>query len=447
MLIYSNTEKLVELLKTVLETDYSSFYANKYSKELTAIKLSISGQEQNKNILDIFQSLPILTRKDIADTPPDERLYIPKSEVSFVSYTSGTTDGKPLVLYWSPVADYFFEPSIGTASRTPLILHPALNKNFGHTFIQQCRQAQTPVTPVFADFQNLTHSAILAGQTLADGMFTTPTIASLIAEPISKYYKPEQIKLLALFSENLTTLKRENLKKQYPNAEIANLYASSEVGQLLFYPCRRMIEVGSNEFHFIDKAIVALELAEDGELILTIAQNKAFPLIRYRTGDFFEVQDLDKAHRMDAGVAPAHACSCGLNTPILSWSGRMDVDKLRINGVEIKAEDIEYALKDCVRETGDAYQIHFYSDTKAGSETIVLVVEIQESEQNPMSEFGKIEAKEKIQKALLEKWNLTASATLQTAVDKGLFKTPEVIFVKELSLKTLKTRRLVNHIV
>ncbi len=430
MLIYCNQEKLKEVLLSIGQTNISRFYIDLH-------KSILDSNSSLEDTVSYFEKLPLLTRTDISKSHPDSRLYIPKSDVSFVSYTSGTTDGSPLVLYWSQVENYFFEPSIGTPSRTPLILHPALNKNFGHTFIQQCRQANTPVTPVFADFQNLTHSAILASQTYADGIYTTPTLALLIADQIDKHYDAKKIKLLALFSESLTSQKRENLKKRYPNAEIANLYASSEVGQILFYPCQRMIKEQLNEFHFLHEAIIALELSDEGELILTMNQNKAFPLIRYRTGDFFEIKE---------GSTQGQACSCGLTTPILSWSGRMDVDKLRLNGVEIKAEDIEAAMEQCKGDIQDLYQLHFYPVEK--SESIRIVVEVLESDHlKNLTTFGKIEVQEKIKKALTHSWYFTATATLETAIQKGIFTVPEISFVPELSLKTTKTRKIVNHIV
>lgn len=437
MLIYCNQEKLKELLLSVNSTSLSQFYTDLH-------KSVLSPDPSPEEIVSYFEKLPLLTRADISKSHPDSRLYIPKKDVSFVSYTSGTTDGSPLVLYWSPVENYFFEPSIGTASRTPLILHPALNKNFGHTFIQQCRQAKTPVTPVFADFQNLTHSAILASQTNADGIYTTPTLALLIADQIDKHYDSKHIKLLALFSESLTSQKRENLRKRYPNAEIANLYASSEVGQILFYPCERMIDEGSNEFHFLDEAIVALELSDEGELILTMNQNKAFPLIRYRTGDFFELKK--NGSGQSGRDSTECSCSCGLTTPILSWSGRMDGDKLRLNGVEIKTEDIETAMEQCKGDIQDLYQLHFYPIEK--SESIRIVVEVLESDYiRGLTTFGKIEIQEKIRNTLMHSWYFTATATLETAVQKGIFTVPEISFVPELSLKTTKTRKIVNHIV
>jgi phenylacetate-coenzyme A ligase PaaK-like adenylate-forming protein len=440
MIIYKNPEKLKKLLSSVYNSPYSEFYKDKFQ-----------GIDEDK-LMEEFERIPHLTRADIANTHPDKRLFIPKTEASFVSYTSGTTDGFPLVLYWSPVENYYFEPSLGTPSRTPLILHPALNKNFGHTFIQQCHQAQVPVTPVFADFQNLVHSAILADQTQADAIYTTPTIAGLIYEQIKKYYDPKKILLLVLFSENLTQTKRSILERQYPNAQIANVYASSEVGQILFYPCLDIIKDKTNKFHILKDAITALELADDGELIITMDQNKAFPLIRYKTGDYFELDTQSISGDTTKKHADINApCTCGIQSPVLTWAGRIDIDRLRLNGVEIKVDDIEKSLAHIQDNIGDTYQLHFYSkeitDNKGNlKEVIEIVFEIVTKYEGLVTEFSKAELTEQIKDALLNRWQLTSNAVLQTAVDKGLFEIPQIRFVNELSVKTLKTRRLVNHV-
>lgn len=124
----------------------------------------------------------------------------------------------------------------------------------------------------------------------------------------------------------------------------------------------------------------------------------------------------------------------------------MDVDKLRLNGVEIKTEDIETAMEQCKGDIQDLYQLHFYPIEK--SESIRIVLEVLESDYiRGLTTFGKIEIQEKIRNTLMHSWYFTATATLETAVQKGIFTVPEISFVPELSLKTTKTRKIVNHIV
>ena len=142
MILWENKEELQKEIERICTSPYADFYKKKFSFASLPIHLKVT-------------DLPFLSRKELVDTPPDERLYVPREDVAFVGFTSGTTSNKPLVSYFSSVPHYFFEPSLGTSITRALITYPPLNKNFSSSFIQQCRQAQKKITPIFADYQNL----------------------------------------------------------------------------------------------------------------------------------------------------------------------------------------------------------------------------------------------------------------------------------------------------
>ena len=265
-----------ELLSFVWNNSNSDFYAKKYK----------SAGLSKGQVLDEgnFHKLPLLTRTELESTPPDERLFVKSDEVEFVAYTSGTTSGNPLVIYFSSVENRYFDPTLGTGVKRILIVHPPLSRNFGHTFVQQCRQAKNKSTPIFADYQNLANSAVIAAKVKADAICTIPTIAFDFVKHLEKYYDLNSIKLLIVSSETLTSAKREILQEKFPRASIANVYGSAEVGQFFLYPCKRIMEEKTDKFHVLQPPILAAELI-DGELVVTHADNKAMPLIRYRTGD------------------------------------------------------------------------------------------------------------------------------------------------------------------
>ncbi len=410
MILWKNENNINEVLETVQKTDRSVFYKNKFSK--------------NKDLL--LEKLPFLSRKELVDVLPDERLYVEKKDVVFVGYTSGTTSGKPLISFFSQVDNYFFEPSLGTGITRPLITYPPLNKNFGYSFVQQCAQAKNKVTPIFGDYQNLANSAFLAKETNVDAIYATPTIAINLGEKLSEFYNPEKILLLALSSETLTSTQRKKLSKLYPKAKIANLYASSEVGQFIMYPCKKIIDSGIEEFHFLQNAISALEII-DGELVVTYTLNKAFPLIRYKTGDFFEVAN--------------KKCGCGSGLT-LKWSGRSGVDRIRVNGFEITVGEIEESFTSAVPIIGSNYQVHFYNND-AGSDTVQIIIEVKKDKKSNMQNSTSVALAQKI---LLNEWYLTSQMTMSGAVKKGIFETPEIIFVDDFSYKSEKTRKIVSHI-
>ncbi len=413
MILWENNEALNREIARIHTSPHADFYKKKFSFASIPTQATIT-------------DFPFLSRAELVNTPPDKRLYVPPEEVAFVGFTSGTTSGKPLVSYFSPVAHYFFEPSLGIPITRALITYPPLNKNFSASFIQQCRQAERKITPVFADYQNLPNSAVIARETRVDAIYATPTIAGNLGEYIGKFYEPRDIKLLALSSETLTPTKRNLLTQLYPNAVIANLYASSEIGQFILYPCTHILGQNGPAFHFLHHALIALELV-DGELVVTYALNKAFPLIRYRTGDFFEIART--------------SCDCGLPGATLRWSGREQVDKVRIHGFEIRSEDIEELFVSMNGIAGDDYQIHL-NYAMHDSKKIRIDVELK-NEKHTMTQYDSISAM--IKNELLRRWMLAPGISVAHAIEKGVISDIHVSFVQAFSLATEKTRRLINH--
>ncbi len=413
---------IAELLSFVWNNPHSDFYAKKYK----------SAGLTEKQVLDAenFHKLPLLTRTELESTPPDERLFVNSDEVEFVAYTSGTTSGNPLVIYFSPVENRYFDPTLGTEARRILIVHPPLSRNFGHTFVQQCRQAKNKSTPIFADYQNLANSAVIAAKVKADAICTIPTIAFDFAKYLEKYYNTNSIKLLIVSSETLTSAKREILQEKFPNAAIANVYGSAEIGQFFFYPCKRIMEERTDKFHILQSPVMMTELI-GGELVVTYADNKAMPLIRYRTGDYFEIAE--------------EGCSCGLPGLVLRWSGRENVDKLRIGGVEIKVANVEETFKPILHLTGDKYQLHFYEIKEGSGFKIKTIIEILKENKTDNSLFSEDDISSAVTRHLLNNWVLAPQMTLGRAVEQNSFTIPEIKFVDEFSLKSDKMRRLVPH--
>lgn len=414
MILWENKKELKELIRSVCTSQFSDFYKKKF----------INLKEKSEVSLE---SIPFLTRKELVEILPNDRLYVQGKDVVFVAVTSGTTGSKPLISYFSFVDNAFFEPTLGISIERPLIVYPPLNKNFGYTFVRGCRHAKDKTTPVFGDYQNLTNSAFLAKETNIDSMYATPTIAMKLGEILPKFYDPQKIRLVIVSSETLTLTQRKELTKLYPRAFIANLYASSEIGNFILYPCKHIMESGVDEFHFLSNALTALELVE-GELVITYSLNSAFPLIRYKTGDFFE-------------VAHEH-CSCGLPGKTLRWSGRMGVDKIRVHGVEVTIGSVEEVFSQLSSLIKEDYQVHFYNDS-THVDGVKIVVEIKRSRQSDIQEAGIALS---IKNKLLKNWYITHNMTLSQAIDKNIFSLLEVIFVDNLTLSSEKSRHIVSHI-
>ena len=405
-----NRERLREILAHTANNPHSDFYDKKYA--------GLPVDEEH------FFDLPLLSRRELTDTPVAKRTFVPPSEVRFVAFTSGTSARVPLITPFSDVENYFFEPSLGLPVARPLIIYPPLNKNFGASFIQQCRQAAPPVSPMFADFQNLANSAIIAKEMACDSLYATPTIASLFAQQARALGIEHNFKLLALSSETLTGARRAELARAYPKAHIANLYASSEIGQFAMTPCTRMIERGISEFHIISDALAAVEII-DGELVVSYGLNHAMPLVRYRTSDFFE---------------EGEPCTCGLAGPTLRWSHR-DADRVRVNGLEFTVEEADRVMGNLPHMPTPQYQVHFDEGERGG---VAMRVEIADPALAARGADA-VAMAQAIERDLPARWKVSSTATLQTALERGLLSSLRIAIVPMLSDSGPKTKRFINH--
>lgn len=404
-----NEERLSELLTHVKGNPHSSFYEKKYAG------VPITRER--------FFELPMLTRAELGMTPLRERTYCAQDDIRFAAFTSGTTSKEPLIIPFSKVERYYFEPSLGTGARRPLIIHPPMMKAFGMTFVQQCEEAEHKLSPIFGDVQNMANSAVLAQALACDSIYSIPTVAGLFAAEAQKRGFGEGVKLLALTSEVLTGARREELKRVFPNALIGNLYGSTELGALPFFTCVRMMERNLPHFHISTEALAAVEVVE-GELVVSYGLNRATPLVRYRTGDYFE--------------EVAEGCDCGRSGPVLRWSHRTDVDRVRLNGMEFDAEAADRAFFAFPHLANLPYQVHFHP--AQGSTGLRVVVELvaPEGVEEDVARFAERE--------LPDSWRISGTATVRTAMKKGLIASFSVLPVKALSAAGLKAKRFINHV-
>lgn len=396
MLLHCDTERLQSLIKRVSSTTYSDFYRHKYiNTDKTALA-----------------DLPFLTRSEIANTPPDERCYVPTDKLVFTAYTSGTSSGNPLLLFFGQVEDYYFNPSFNLPVNRALILYQPLLKSFSASFVQQCQQSNSGLVPVFGDISNLLTSAALLKKFSCDTLFATPTIALRFAAQCST----KDIKLLVIASELSSDTIMKQLRLHYPFAKIVNMYASAEVGQFILGPTQDMITNNQTGFVPNQKALIATELI-DGELVITYDSNPAFPLIRYRTGDYFSIASSDESTQM----------------PILELNGRNGVDVVRVAGFELRAGTLDECCA-LIDLKADEYQLHVESGT--GTDINFRLEILRES----VTRCGGATL---LSEHLLNKLYLAKNYSLSNAIQEDLIATIHVQPVDSLSVTGTKRRPLV----
>ena len=367
-----------------------------------------------------FTELPFLTRQELVTTPVSKRTYISPEDVVFFGFSSGTTSGVPLVSVFGKIDNYHVEPAFGTGIIRPLIVYPPLNKNFGASFIQQCREAVHTVSPVFGDYEKLANSAVLAQMTDCDSVYATPTIALKLAPYLEQYYDVTKIRFLAVASELMTPYLWRQLRAAYPAAYISNLYASSEIGQFIMYTKPNNMAEYDDTFILMTDTVAAVELLE-GELIVTYIANPAFPLIRYKTGDYFEL------------------CSDPSDSvPRLRMMGRDGVDVVKIGGFEMRSGDLD-AWVATLPQTLSDYQLHIYEQND-GMYRICL-------ECVPKTLAVDVESVQSIITALfLDTFKISGSTTVADMVTKGIFTgESQCVIVSKISTESLKRKVLILH--
>ena len=143
-----------------------------------------------------------------------------------------------------------------------------------------------------------------------------------------------------------------------------DIYGTSELSGPMFCECSEQ-----KGFHvwgdlaYIEvldpKTGESLGPGERGELVVTMLQKEALPMIRYKIGDITSYDD---------GV-----CPCGRTHPrVMRISGRVD-DMLIIRGINVFPSQIEYALM-TVPEVGQHFQI--VVDRKGALDDMLVRVEV-----------------------------------------------------------------------
>ncbi|HNQ28913.1 MAG: long-chain-fatty-acid--CoA ligase [Methanoregulaceae archaeon PtaU1.Bin059] len=103
-----------------------------------------------------------------------------------------------------------------------------------------------------------------------------------------------------------------------------------------------------------------LPAGERGEMVITMLQKEALPMVRYRIGDISAIDD--------------SVCACGRTHPrVQRITGRVD-DMLIIRGINVFPSQIEYALMS-IPEVGQHFQI--IVDRKGALDEMLVQVEVK----------------------------------------------------------------------
>ncbi len=415
-------QQIREVLAFASNNDLSDFYRRKFKKVY------------NIKSYDDFLKIPLLSKTEIVDTKVNNRIFVENNSDLFFTFTSGTTklplvmpqNGKSLLRSKYILME---NDAKSVGSERILNLFPASSSPFYKLIAMQKR-----VTIVPGDVSKLGQTAELSKIVGIDGIITTPTILTFFLEELAKCkFDMNTIKFIALSGEYCTKSRHSYFKTYFSNALITYRYANSEVGGPVGYKCTHLISESPDIFHPTDDGFLEVvdsdgkPTKEQGEIVYTdLEVPKAFPMIRYKTGD------LGRIYKKD--------CPCGKDT-ILEVGGKNTHDRLKFSGVTLYTEAIENALLGLEKLVKPFYQL-IVSEIKLHDK---LFYQLELEVSTPDKSLATDNNKRVISKHFSEKLYLAQDKNLKYFVDNGIL-LPLIVSFVDSRLEHSKTKTIVSNL-
>lgn len=316
-------EKLNRVYQYALTNEHSDFYRSLY------------GSDRPKRIatMEDWQSLPLLSKKDIADTSFLERIFTPFSDIGTVRVTSGTSGGKPIA-YPRSVSSAF-ENHFDDQHPTRCLLNFFTPQ---HLMQGTCKQGGQRHVVIEGDPSDLPGSLSFALAAGLDHIMCTPSTLEALIPILEDQEACDKIKRIELAGETLTRAGIERLRATFQNAYLWSDYALTEsqgvIGVGPIDPELGVIYLPTTAAHW---EIVG----EDNELIIshTWTDQNHFPLLRYCTGDRAEV--VSHSGRTYYRIL-----------------GRIELDRIKLHGGELRADIVEQAVSGLHPALDGDYELH-----------------------------------------------------------------------------------------
>jgi len=354
-------------LKKLVSTLYSSspFYSAKMKE--------IGVRPDDIKVLDDISKLPTMKKTDLRDNYPDKLIMRPQSEIIRYHVSSGTT-GKPTIVgytkndieNWSEsLARAFTSSGLGENDIIQIsngygLFTGGLGKHYGAEKIG--------ATVIPASTGNTSRQIELITDLPVTAIACTPSYMFHIADECEKkgidIRRDTKLRVGILGAEPWSESMRRKIQDR-TGIRAQNCYGASELSGPMFTECteQKGIHVWGDLclMEILDENGERCADGERGEMVVTMLQKEAFPLIRYRIGDISSLE--------------WEKCACGRTHPRLQrLSGRTD-DMLIVRGINVFPSQVE----DVIGEMDFLSPFyHITLDSTNYTDRMVLEVELNE---------------------------------------------------------------------
>ena len=323
--------------------------------------------------LEDIQKLPFMYKRDLRDNYPDQLFTVPHEELVRYHVSSGTT-GKPTVVGYTEKDIELWTESLARAlTSIGLTRGDVIQVSYGYGLFTgglglHYGAERIGATVLPTSVGNTERQIELLQDLGATAICCTPSYLLHIGEVAERMGihlgRDTSLRAGILGAEPWTEEMRRHVQ-EWLGIRAYDIYGTSELSGPMFTECadQRGVHI------WRDLALVevidpetgeSLAPGERGELVITMLQKEALPIIRYRIGDISSILD---------GV-----CSCGRAHPrIERITGRVD-DMLIIRGINVFPSQIEHVLLG-LPEVGEHFQIEV--DRQGALDDMLVRVEVR----------------------------------------------------------------------
>ncbi len=359
-------ELQLKLLKTMVYRLYN--FSPFYKERMKAANVT----PDDINTLADVTKLPFMTKKDLREYYPDRLFTVPRREIVRYHASSGTT-GKPTIVAYTRSDIEMWSESLARALSS-IGLGPDDVVQVANTyglftgglgFHYAAEKIGAAVVP--ASTGNTERQIQMIQDLGVTAMAATPSYMMYLGEVADKMgvsIKDTTLKYGLLGAEPWSDKMRDRIQEWLGVTGI-NCFGASELAGPLWSECDHQCGI------HIWRDICLLEIidpetgeqvgpGERGEMVLTMLQKEAFPIVRYRMGDITTME--------------TEKCACGRTHPRISRiTGRVD-DMLIIRGINVFPSQVEYCLH-TNPEVGNEFQI--LVDRKGYMDEMMVKVELK----------------------------------------------------------------------
>jgi phenylacetate-CoA ligase len=326
--------------------------------------------------LSDISRLPFMERRHISENYPYNLFAVPLRDIVRIHTAPGTTHNPTVSGYtpqdlssWQSILARALQASGVTAHDIlQITLNPGLS-NWGRDYkygAEAIEAGVIPHTPMAIE-----KKLMVLRDYKTSVLITTPSLAFQLAhyildnEIITNIF---ELKTLILVGEAIGTDDRLFLKKTL-NVSVWSHYGLSEVpGPAIAFECEAHEGLHINEDHFLTEIIDpetgnVLPVDQFGELVLTTLTTRAFPLIRFKTGD--------KARIINT------RCSCGRKLCRIEWLGDRTDDLINIDGVKVHKKQIQRSIQALLDLPSDASK--FFINKRDGKKYIEVWIPVNDA--------------------------------------------------------------------